>query len=194
MARKRPKTGEDWVVLWATSPTSNYMALPRNVAKLLGCTREDLAHLRRPQRAIAFLARPANSVRVIGVHQSAGLMGQALHHNEVVGIAQVTPTNITFNVPDAVEEFIGIQTYKRPGKDYAVTGTDDVFVWVVPAAEYYAFREAERGGKPYSPPEEGAHIYLRKSLFPGLSIDMSHLETTSPAGQAADDQPEGISA
>ena len=152
-------------MLWATSPKSNYMALPRDVAKILGCTRDELAKLGRPQRGIAFLARPERAVRVVGMHQHANLVAQALRQNEVVGIAQVTPTNVTFNIPDAVEEHLGLQTYRRPGKDYVVTGTDDSMAWIMPASEYYPFRKAEREGRPWTQPERGAHVYLRQSLF-----------------------------
>ena len=168
MAKMSATRNTDWVVLWATSPVSNYMALPRDVARLLGCTREDLAQLRRPQRAIAFLARPVNTLRVIGVHRHANLMGLALRQNQVVGIAQVTPTNVTFNVPDAAEMHMGIQTYRRPAKPYTVTGTDDSLAWIMPADEYYPYRRAVREGKPFVPPREGVHIYFRKALFNDL--------------------------
>ena len=171
-AEKNPKSTSGWVVLWATCPTSNYMALPRDVAKILGCTRKDLAKLRRPQRAVAFLARPDNTVRVVGMHRHADLVAQALHRNEVAGIAQVTPTNVTFNIPDAVEEHLGLLTYRRPGRDYIVTGTDDSLAWIMPVTEYYPFRRAERERTPWVQPEGGAHIYFRKSVFsttlPGL--------------------------
>lgn len=171
-AEKQTKTTSGWVVLWATCPTSNYLALPRDVAKILGCTREDLAKLRRSQRAIAFLVRPDSTVRVVGMHRHADLVTQALHRNEVVGIAQVTPTNVTFNIPDAVEEYVGLQTYQRPGKDYAVTGTDDTMAWTMLASEYYPFRRAAREGKPWTQPEGGAHVYFRKSLFPNVQPDL----------------------
>ncbi len=166
-AEKKAQPTSGWVVLWATCPTSNYMALPRDVAKILGCTREDLAKLRRPQRAVAFLARPDNTVRVVGMHRHADLVAQALHGNEVVGIAQVTPTNVTFNIPDAVEAHLGLLIYRRPGKDYVVTGTDDTLAWAMPASEYYPFRRAEREGKPWIQPEGGTHVYFQKSLFSG---------------------------
>ena len=106
------------------------------------------------------------------MHRHAGSVTRALRQNEVVGIAQVTPTNVTFNIPDAVEEYLGPQTYKRPGKDYTVTGTDDTVVWIMPASEYYPFRRAEREGMLWTQPEGGAHMYRRQSLFavlmPGL--------------------------
>ena len=165
MAKRRSGSGDEWVVLWATSPKSNYMILPRNVAKILGCTREDLAKLGRPQRGIAFLTRPERAVRVVGMHRGARLVAQALLQNEVVGIAQVTPTNVTFNIPDAVEEHLGLQTCRRPGKAYVVTGTDDTMAWVMPASEYYPFRRAEREGRTWTQPEGGNHVYLRKSCF-----------------------------
>lgn len=177
MKKGMPRSGEDWVVLWATSPSSNYMTLPRDVAKLLGCTREEIAQLRRPQRAIAFLSRPDRTLRVVGAHRHAAVLGAALHHNEVVGIAQVTSTNITFNVPDAAEEHMGLQTYRRPGKGYAVTGTDDTIAWIMPAREYYLFRRSEREGKPWTQPEGGAHVYLRKSLFSDALPDVGKMET-----------------
>ena len=158
-------------MLWATSPKSNYMALPRDVAKILGCTQQDLSKLGRPQRKIAFLARPEHTVRVVGMHRQAGLVAQALRQNEIVGIAQVTPTKVTFNIPDAVEEYLGLQTYLRPGKKYTVTGTDDTVAWIIPASEYYPFRTAEREGKPWTQPEGGAHIYLRKSVFSTPLLD-----------------------
>ena len=59
MKGKTMGSSSDWVVLWATCPLSNYMVLPRDVAKALWCTRENLVKLRRPQRAIAVLSRPA---------------------------------------------------------------------------------------------------------------------------------------
>ncbi len=165
-AEKKAHPTSGWVVLWATCPTSNYLALPRDVAKILGCSRDDLAKLRRPQRAIAFLARPDQTVRVVGMHRHAELVAHALQHNEIVGIAQVTPTNVTFNIPDAVEVHMGLQTYRRPGKEYVVTGTDDTVAWIVPAGEYYPYRRAEKEGKPWTQPEGGAHVYFRKSIFP----------------------------
>lgn len=168
VAEKHATPTSGWVVLWATCPTSNYLALPRDVANILGCTREDLAKLRRTQRAIAFLAHPDQTVRVVGMHRHADLVTQALRQNQVVGIAQVTPTNVTFNIPDAVEEYLGLQTYQRPGKDYAVTGTDDTMAWIMLASEYYPFRRAAREGKPWTQPEGGAHVYLRRSVFSTL--------------------------
>ncbi len=184
MKEKPAATGSDWVVLWATSPLSNYMVLPRDVAAILGCRREDLAKLRRPERAIAFLARPSHTLRVVGMHRSADLVGRALGSNEVVGIAQVTPTNVTFNIPDAVEVHMGLQTYRRPGKDYVVTGTDDVVAWVMPSAEYYPYRQAMRAGKPYQEPPGGAHIYFRKSLFPSLLPSLEEMESAPRASPA----------
>ena len=169
-------------MLWATCPTSNYLALPRDVANILGCTREDLAKLRRTQRAIAFLAHPDQTVRVVGMHRHADLVTQALRQNQVVGIAQVTPTNVTFNIPDAVEEYLGLQTYQRPGKDYAVTGTDDTMAWIMLASEYYPFRRAAREGKPWTQPEGGAHVYFRKSLF---STALPSLEVMGEGGSGA---------
>ncbi len=150
MKGKTMVSSSGWVVLWATCPLSNYMVLPRDVAKALWGTREDIAQLRRPQRAIAFLARPANTLRVVGMHRSAELVGQALGANDVVGTAQVTPTNVTFNVPDAVEAHMGLKTYRREGKGYVVTGTDDTVAWIMPGSEYYPFRRAEREGSPTS--------------------------------------------
>ena len=102
-AEKEATPTSGWVVLWATCPTSNYLALPRDVATIFGCTREDLVDLRHPQRGIAFLARPAQTLRVVGMYRSAELVGRALGANQIVGTAQVTPTKGTFNVPDAVE-------------------------------------------------------------------------------------------
>jgi hypothetical protein len=175
-AEKDSKTTSGWVVLWATCPTSNYLTLPRGVAKILGCTREDLAKLRRSQRAIAFLARPDGTVQVVDMHRHADLVAQALHQNEVVGIAQVTPTNVTFNIPDAVEVHMGLQTYRRPVKDYVVTGTDDTVAWIIPVSEYYPFRRADRADKPYVEPPDGAHVYFRKSVFPGRLPSLAELE------------------
>ncbi len=168
LAKGRSEPGEQWVVLWATSPASNYMALPRDVAKILGCTRDELAKLSRPQRGIAFLARPERAVRVVGRHRHTNLVAQALRQNEVVGVAQVTPTNVTFNIPDAVEEHLGLQTFRRPGKDYAVTGTDDTIAWIMPASDYYPYRRVERQGMPWTQPLGGTHVYLRKSVFSRL--------------------------
>ncbi len=127
-------------MLWAPCPSSNYLALPRDLANILGCTREDLAKFRCAQRAIAFLARPDQTVRVVGMHRHADLVAQALHRNRVVGIAQVTPTKVTFNIPDAIEVHMGLQTYGRPGKDYVVTGTVDSLAWFMLAREYYPYR------------------------------------------------------
>ena len=177
-AEKEAKSTSGWVVLWATCPRSNYLALPRDVARILGCTREDLAKLRRSQRAIAFLARPDNTVRVVGMHRHADLVSQALHRNEVVGIAQLTPTKLTFNIPDAVEEHLGLLTYRRSDEGYVVTGTVDTLAWVMPASEYYPYRRAEREGKPYVPPEGEAHIYFRKSVFTTVAPALSWMETT----------------
>ena len=102
-------------------------SLRRHLPEAIGSpSREDLAKLRRSQRLIAFLTRPDISVRVVGMHQHADLLSQALHRNEVAGIARVTPTKVTFNIPGAEEAYIGLQTYQRPSKDNAVTGTDDV--------------------------------------------------------------------
>ena len=179
MKEEAPSPGKEWAVLWATCPLSNYMILPRDVATILGCAREDIAKLRRPQRAIAFLARPAQALRVVGMHRHADIVGRALAAHEVVGISQVTPTNVTFSIPDAVEEHMGLETYRRPGKDYVVTGTDDTVAWIMPAGEYYPFRRAEREGKPWLQPLGGAHIYFRKSLFPALMPAVEDLEKES---------------
>lgn len=180
MKSKMPTANaSDWVVIWATCPLSNYMVLPRDVATILGCTREDLAKLRRPERAIAFMARPNHTLRVVGMHRSAELVGRALGSNEVVGIAQVTPTNVTFNTPDAVEAHMRLETYRRPGKDYVVTGTDDVVAWMMPAPEYYPYRQATRAGKPYVEPPGGAHVYFRKSLFSNLLPSLEEMEAVA---------------
>ena len=152
------------------------MALPRDVARLLGCTRENLVRLRRPQRAIAFLRRPAGLLRVVGMGQSADLARKSLTSNELVGIAHVTPTKLTFNIPDAVEAHLGLETYRRSGKDYAVTGSNDVVCWITPANEYHTYRIAEREERPFPAPKDGAHIYFRKSFFPGLLPRLSEQE------------------
>ena len=175
-AEKEAKSTSGWVVLWATCPRSNYLALPRDVAKILGCTREDLAKLRRSQRAIAFLRRPDNTVRVVGMHRHADLVSQALHRNEVVGIAQLNPTKVTFNIPDAVEVHIGLQTYRRLGKDYVVTGTDDSLAWLMPTSEYYHFRRAEREGTLWVQPEGGARVYFCKLVFSRLNLSSEKME------------------
>ena len=168
MTKLSLKSGEGWVVLWASSPASNYLTLPWVVAKVLGCTRSDLAKLQSPQRAIAFLARSDRMVRVVGVHRHNSLVAQARSRNEVVGIARVTPSKVTFNIPDAVEEHPGLQTYRRPGKDYAVTGMDDTLARIMPDRDYYPFRRAEREERTCTQPGGGNHVYLRKSEFEGL--------------------------
>ncbi|MDG7029669.1 MAG: hypothetical protein JRN38_05430 [Nitrososphaerota archaeon] len=178
MKGKMPLPNHDWVILWATCPLSNYMVLPRDVATILGCTREDLVKLRRPQRAIAFLTRPDHTLRVVGMHRHADIVGKSLAAHEVVGIAQVTPTNVTFNVPDAVEAHMDLETYRRPDKDYVVTGSNDVVCWIMPAREYYPYRRAERSGRPWTQPEGGVHVYFRKSLFPDTLPNLPHLETS----------------
>lgn len=173
---KVPPPSRGWVIRWTTCPLSNYMVLPKDVATILGCTREELAELRRPQRAIAFLARPDHALRVVGMHRHADIVGKALAAHEVVGISQVTPTNVTFNIPDAVEAYMGLRTYRRTRKSYVVTGTDDTVAWIVPASEYYPFRRAGREGKPWVQPEGGSHVYFRKSFFPGLLPNLAELE------------------
>ena len=91
-------------------------------------------------------------------------------------MAHVTPTKLTFNIPVAVEVHMGLDTYRKPGKDYAVTGSNDVVCWIAPANEFYPFRRAEREGKPWVQPESGAHVYFRKSVFPALMPSLVELE------------------
>ena len=116
-------------------------------------------------------------LRVVGMYRSAELVGKALGANQVVGTAQLTPSNVTFNVPATVEAHMDLETYRREGKDYVVTGTDDTVAWIMPAGEYYPYRRAEREGRLWVQPEGGAHVYFRKSLFANSLSDLSHLET-----------------
>lgn len=163
-----------WVVIRAIHPSWCTLQVPGDVAQLLGCRPEDLEKLTKPARAVAFLDRGPGVLRVIGVHRSAPLLAREMAQNRVVGTAQLTDKAV-FNLPDAVESHLGLQTFKRGDK--GASGTDDSVAWLLPEAEYYQFRKDEREGKSYGMTEgDDVHLYLVKSLFPGLLPSIESME------------------
>ncbi len=166
---------EGWVVLRAVHPSWCTAQLPGEVADLLGCRAEELERLQRPGRAIAFLDRGPETLRVIGTHRSADLLAKEMASNRVVGISQLTQ-KLVFNLPDDVERHLGITTYPRG--EHGARGTDDTLLWFLPSEEYYAYREATRGGAEYHHPPASLvpHLYLARSLLLNLRPPLSELE------------------
>lgn len=167
-------TSGTWVVIRAIHPSWCTLQVPGDVAQLLGCRPEDLERLTKPARAVAFLDRGQGVLRVVGVHRSATLLAKEMAMNRVVGTAQLTEKAV-FNLPDAVERHLDLKTFKRGDK--GAYGTDDSVAWVLPESEYYRFRAEEREGKGEGMTEgSDVHLYLVKSLFPGLLPSVDALE------------------
>jgi hypothetical protein len=168
------ETPGTWVVIRAIHPSWCTLQVPGDVAELLGCRPEDLEKLTKPARAVAFLDRGPGVLRVIGVHRSADLLAKEMAMNRVVGTAQLTDKGV-FNLPDAVETHLGLSTFPRGDK--GASGTDDSVAWLLPEKEYYEFREGERQGKGYGMTKgDDVHLYLVKSLFPGLLPSIDSME------------------
>lgn len=166
---------EEWVVLRAVHPSWCTAQLPSEVAELLGCRVEDIEQLQKPARAVAFLDRGAGTLRVVGTHRSADLFAREMAQNRVVGVAQLTG-KLVFNLPDDVERHLGIVSYPRG--EHGARGTDDTILWFLPRTEYYEYREAERSPGGYRGLRSGAvpHVYLARSLLPGLRPAVAELE------------------
>lgn len=167
-----------WVVMRAVHPTWCMLQVPQEIGELLGARPEELAKLTRPAHAIAFLDRGPSTVRVIGVHRSADLLAREMAKNRVVGTAQMSAKGV-FNLPDAVEQHLGLKVYPR--KDSPATSTDDTVAWLLPEEEYYRYRREEREKESPASGEE-YHVYLVRSLFPGLRPSVEVMEGGGTAG------------
>jgi len=141
--------------------------VPNDVAELLGCQMSELKGLHRPARAIAFLSRGQGNVRALGSYRSAEMLAGEMAANRVIAMAQLTE-KLVFNIPAALEEYLGIQTYPRGGA--GTRGTDDMLVWFMPEDEYYEYRSQTRDSKPFRGLASGniPRVYLTKSIFQHL--------------------------
>ena len=107
-------------------------------------------------------------VRVINELASARLFAESLIQHKV--IAQALPgQTFTFNLPDKVEKFLGMQTEWDPKSRN--TRTLDTLAWIMPEEEYLAYRRATQDGGTYQLPKAGpAPLYLRKATFAGTGL------------------------
>jgi len=155
------------VVLKAIHPSWCTTQVPNDVAELLGCQMSELKGLHRPARAIAFLSRGQGNVRALGSYRSAEMLAGEMAANRVIAMAQLTE-KLVFNIPAALEEYLGIQTYPRGGA--GTRGTDDMLVWFMPEDEYYEYRSQTRDSKPFRGLASGniPRVYLTKSIFQHL--------------------------
>lgn len=80
---------------------------------------------------------------------------------------------------EGVEERLGKKTHWVPERK--ARRTLDTLAWLIPAEEYYTYREATKEGKTYAIPEGGpAQVYQSKSEFPGLLPSTCNLEGGEP--------------
>jgi hypothetical protein len=154
--------------------------MPYDVADLLGCQRDDLKGLHRPARSLAFLARGQGTVRVVGLHRSADLLAREMASNTVIAMAQLTE-KLVFNIPAALEKYLGVESYPRGNA--GTRGTDDMIVWFMPMDEYYEYRTKTRDENAFAGLSSGMlpRIYLSKSVFPHLKRNLEEpLAVTVP--------------
>jgi hypothetical protein len=170
-------------VLKAIHPSWCTTQVPSDVAELLGCQRAELKGLHRPARAIAFLSRGPGNVRALGTYRSAEMLAGEMAANRVIAMAQLTD-KLVFNMPAALEEYLGIQSYPRGGA--GTRGTDDMIVWYMPEDEYYEYRLQTRDGKPFKGLTSGniPHVYLTKSVFQHLRKNIAEEPLLVPAHPA----------
>lgn len=157
-------------------PSWGTTILPLEVSEALGVPPIQ-AKGERPdpsRRSIAFLERGEGRVRVISVYRSPLVLAAAISKSRVV--AQIGLSDkLYFNLPAAVESYLSLKGFRDPGNHNRVT--DDVLAWLMPAEEFYTFREAKREGKaPEGQLGGPAHVYLMKSHFPGLLPPLKALE------------------
>ena len=166
---------ENYVVLKSIHPTWCTTQLPGEVAELLGSSAEDLKGLHRPARSLAFLARGQGTLRVLSLFRSSDLLQREMRENRVVATAQLTD-KLVFNIPAAVEEYLGLVSFPR--ETPSTRGTDDMIVWFIPEEEYYEYRDLTRDKSPFSALSSGQtpRVYLTKSIFSALRPSLSEEE------------------
>jgi hypothetical protein len=167
-----------WVVAKSVHPSWCTLQVPSDTADMLGIPLGEAPSIAKNLRVLYFFARGPGIVRVLSLQQGAKLLAKEVEKHRF--LAQVTPSEkLIFTLPDEVETHLGIEVFSRgrPG----VTGTDDALAWSVPGEEWYAYRLAERTGKNYSPPPEGAHVYLIRNLIHNLLPTVEVLEGDGPA-------------
>lgn len=164
-----------WVVLTTSQPSWLNTKVPNEIADLLGIVRDELKTLAKPYRTLVGIKGQPGWVRMVNGRQHADLVAQEMNANRVLGVVLLNDTLI-FRVPATITAWLGVETFPRehPGS----LGTDDVIAWLVPENEYYAYREATRGGKAYrfDPKAPPAHVYMVKSHFPGLGPSVEEME------------------
>lgn len=160
------------------APTWGILGLGTEVAELIGLPRFSREEWDANRSTVAFLDRGKAGVRVISIFRSAQLFADSIVESKMVAQA-VVASNLTFNLPDAVERRLGVQTTFVSERN--ARRTFNPLAWLVPAEEYYAYREATKDGKPYQiPPAGPAHLYLIKSEWPGLVPSLKSLEGGEP--------------
>jgi hypothetical protein len=167
---------EPWVVFKTVHPSWGTLILPSEVSELMGVP-PPLEKGERPdpaRRTLAFLDRGPGRVRVISLFRSAQVFAEAVEERRLIGQAQVSD-KLYLNLPDAVEDHLNLKRWFVPER--RSQRTNDMLAWMIPAEEYYAWREATQDRSPHVlPPSGPANIYLVKSYFPGLLPSKESME------------------
>jgi hypothetical protein len=172
---------EPWVVFKTVHPSWGTLILPTEIAELLGVPPPQPKGERPDpsRRTLAFLDRGPGRVRVISLYRSAPTFARAVQRQQLVAQAQVSE-KLYMNLPDAVEAHLNLKTVLVPER--RSRRTNDMLAWMLPAEEYYTYREATADGAAYGISTKGpAHIYLVKSYFPGLLPSKRSLESDEPS-------------
>ncbi|MDE1820930.1 MAG: hypothetical protein KGJ23_11245 [Euryarchaeota archaeon] len=167
---------EAWVVFKTGHPSYGTTILPLELAEALGLPPVQPKGERPDpsRRSVAFLDRGDGRLRVISVSRSPMVLAAAISQSKVVSQIGLSD-KLYFNLPAAVESFLSLKGFRDPENHNRVT--DEVLAWLMPAEEYYTFREAKREEKPPLASLGGpAHVYLMKSHFPGLLPPLKALE------------------
>lgn len=117
-------------------------------ALLLGLptTNAEAKQLRRVQRALAFLDRGPGVARVINVSRDHQVLAKEMAHDRVVALAETDPHCAQLlPLPPKVVSHLGLRTdgAKHPK-------LNDAMAWVVPTAEYIAWKNAREAPPPKS--------------------------------------------
>ena len=158
--RPMAQTGR-WVVLKATTPTWCTLQLPGVVTKMMGVRPQGGA----PTNAIAFLSAGPGVAQVAAPGGQGNLRPRSRRRELLLATASLTKKGV-FHLPEAIIRHIGLRTLERTGP--GPRKVDDIVAWVVADSEWERYLSERRGGSPSNRGEAVFHVYLLRSMFPGL--------------------------
>ena len=150
-----------WVVLKATTPAWCTLQLPGVIAKMIEVKPQGGA----PTNGIAFFNAGPDLVQVVSAGGRGQLRPCRRRRELLLATASLTRKGV-FHLPEAVIRHIGLRTLERA--DPGPRKVDDIVAWVVAESEWERYLSERRGAPPSNRVVDVFHVYLLRSVFPGL--------------------------